>query len=144
VTGIAGEPELLVLALPAAAPGELGALCEFLDARGVAGRQLAFAGGRATLGLPLENLHGLAAFKEALAQKFGARAVLTEGLGMVSAVGVGINADHAHLRRAIAAVEAMDVPIHGAYTSALKLSLLVPGPRVADCVRALHEVLIET
>jgi aspartate kinase len=143
VTSVAGEKEMAVLTLKDATPGALCELCEFLDARGVAGRQVAFAAAGATLCLPLEDLHGFAAFKEALSQRFADRATLTEGVGMVSAVGVGINADHTHLRRAVAAIESMGVPIRGVTTSALALSLLVPVERVADCVRRLHEELLE-
>jgi aspartate kinase len=144
VTGIAGEKEMAVLTLADATPAALCELCEFLDARGGVAGQVALAGGGATLGVPLENLHGYAAFKEALAQRFGERVSLREGVGMVSAVGVGINADHGHLRRAIAALGSMGVPVLGVHTTSLKLALLVPVEKVPDCVRRLHEALIET
>ncbi|MBI5548253.1 MAG: aspartate kinase [Deltaproteobacteria bacterium] len=143
VTGIAGEKEMVALTLRDATPASLSELCEFLDARGVAGQQLALAGAGATMGLPLENVHGYGAFKEALQQRFGERVALREGVGTVSAVGVGINADHAHLRRAISAIESLGVPVLGVHSSPLKLSLLVPVENVPECVRRLHEALVE-
>ncbi|MGC4115889.1 MAG: aspartate kinase [Myxococcales bacterium] len=144
VTGIAGEKEMVLLTFRGATPSLLCELCEFLDARGVSGRQISLAGDASTMGLPLENLHGYSAFKEALQQRFGEKVALQEGVGMVSAVGVGINADHAHLRRAVSAVESMGVKVLGVHTSPLKLSILVPVEKVPDCVRRLHEALLET
>jgi aspartate kinase len=144
VTGIAGEKEMVLLTFKGATPSLLCELCEFLDARGAAGRQISLAGDASTMGLPLENLHGYSAFKEALQQRFGEKVVLQEGVGMVSAVGVGINADHAHLRRAVSAVESMGVKVLGVHTSPLKLSILVPVEKVPDCVRRLHEALLES
>ena len=143
VTGVAGEKEMVVLALQEATPAGLCELCEFLEARGVAGRQVSLSGGGATMGLPLENLHGYGAFREALLLRFGEQISLREGVGMVSAVGVGINADHAHLRRALSAIESMGVKVLGVYTSPLRLSILVPVDRVPDCVRRLHEAFLE-
>lgn len=143
VTGIAGEKEMVVLSLRDASPARLCELCEFLDARGVAGRQLSYSGSGASMGVPLENLHGFEAFKEALLQRFGSQVTLLEGVGMVTAVGVGINADHAHLRRAVSAVESMGVPVLGVFTSPLRLALLVPVAKVPDTVRRLHEALVE-
>ncbi len=143
VTGIAGEKEMVVLSLRDASPAKLCELCEFLDARGVAGRQLSYSGNAASMGVPLENLHGFEAFKEALLQRFGSQVELHEGVGAVTAVGVGINADHGHLRRAVAAVESMGVPVLGVYTSPLRLALLVPVAKVPDTVRRLHEALVE-
>jgi aspartate kinase len=143
VTGVAGEKEMVVLTLKEATPAAVCELCEFLDGRGVAAQQLAFGAGAASLPVPLENLHGYGAFKEALAQRFGERVTLREGVGMVSAVGVGINADHGHLRRAVAEIEALGVPVLGVHTSPLKLSILVPVDKVPACVQRLHQALVE-
>jgi aspartate kinase len=144
VTGIAGEKEVALLELSEADPSSLASLCEWLDARGASGRQVSLCGPRASMALPLENIHGLAALETELAAKFGGRVSLRQGVGSVSAVGVGINNDHRNLRTALAALQELGAPVLGVTTSALRLTLAVPVEKVADATRALHRALIES
>ncbi len=143
VTGIAGEKEVALLELSQASAADLTALCELLDAHSASGRQLAFAGGCASMALPLENVHGLSAMRRQLEERFGARLKLVEGVGTVSAVGVGINADHQNLRRAMAAMAELGAEVRSVSTSALRLTLAVPVEKVAEGIRRLHQELIE-
>lgn len=142
ISGVAGQKEMAVLSVKGT-PATFYELCEMLDARGVAGKHLSATSEGGSMVLPLENVHGLAALVEALKQRFGEKVALREGLGMVTAVGAGIDADHSNLRRALAALESMGVPVLGVHTSSLRLSLLVPVERVDDCVRRVHEALVE-
>jgi aspartate kinase len=141
VKGVAAEGDLAVLT----AGGESQALPElldFLDARGVRGRFLSFdgvgAGGTTFVAVPLQDVHGLTALQKDLTDRFGGRVRLREGLGTVTCVGTGLNADWTHLRRALAAAEALRAPVHGVHTSALQLTLLVEKTHLPELTRRLH------
>lgn len=100
VSGVAGQKEMALLTLK----GEMASfheLCDMLDSRGISGRNVSAGAESCSMVLPLENIHGLAVLREALSHRFGSQLSIQEGVGMVSAVGVGINADLSNLRRAM-------------------------------------------
>ncbi|MGI5862244.1 MAG: aspartate kinase [Myxococcales bacterium] len=142
VSGVAGQKEMAVVSVKGT-PATLYEVCEMLDARGLAGKHLSATSEGGSMVLPLENVHGLAALAADLKQRFGDKVALREGVGMVTAVGAGIDADHSNLRRALAALESLGVPVLGVHTSSLRLSLLIPVESVDDCVRRVHEALFE-
>jgi aspartate kinase len=98
--------------------------------------------GFAALLLSLENIHGFPSLRADLEQRFGTDVACEEGLGAISAVGVGITADGELLRQALEALEGLGVPVAGIHTTSLRLTLLVPAGRVPDGVRRLHEVFL--
>jgi aspartate kinase len=146
VKGITAEAQMVTLG----AEGSGRALVEllgFLDQWGVAGRVLSFDALGAPAGLvfvavPLQDLHGLEALKLELATRFGGRVVLREGLGTVTCVGVGLNADWSHLRRALAAAEGISAPVWAVHTSPLQLSLLVAQTQLDALTRRLHQEFV--
>ena len=103
-------------------------LLEFLDARGVRGRTLAFDGrGAGRDGTSWRCRCGTSTASEALrsgtlATRFGAGSAGRTGLGTVTCVGAGLNADWVPLRRALAAAEALGARVHGLHTSPLQLT----------------------
>ncbi len=146
VKGVTAEADLAVISFGGEAQS-LAELVEFLDARGARSRWLAFealaqGAGRGWLGAPLQDVHGLPALKADLRARFGERAQVAEGLGTVTCVGAGINADGATLRRALAVVEQLRAPLAGVQTSPLQLSLLVPKEHLSELTRRLHRELI--
>jgi aspartate kinase len=149
VVGVTSESGLVMVTT---APSEDGPallleLLGWLDDRQVAGKQLLFqewpaGGGAGSLVLSLENLHDFPALHGALNARYGDRVQLREGIGAVSAIGAGINATFASLRRACAAVAGTGTTILGVSTSGFRISLLVPEARLTAAVRALHEELV--
>jgi aspartate kinase len=144
VKAVAAEPELGVIAIRGA-PGLLPELFEFLDARGVRGRlfawQAASEGG--FVALPLQDVHAPEQLAADLAARFGEdRARLQLGLGTVTCVGAGIDADWSALRRALAQAEALGARVHGVHTSPLQLSLLVERAHLPELTRRLHAELL--
>jgi aspartate kinase len=147
VVGVASESGLIVVTT--AEDGETLALelLALLDERQAAGKQLLFQGrpgrgGSASLVLSLENLHDFAALRRDVASRFGARVQLREGVGAVSAIGAGINASFANVRRACAALARAGVVPLGISTSGFRVSLLLEEARLPDAVRALHTELV--
>ena len=61
----------------------------------------------------------------------------------MAAIGAGINAGHANLLAALAALDEAGVPNLGVSTSSFRISILTAETRVADAARALHRSLIE-
>jgi len=143
VKGVASEPDLAVIAARGG-PAELSEVLEFLDARGVRGRTLSFdaGGGQAFIATPLQDVHGVEALKRDMAARFGERVKLEEGLGTVTAVGAGINADWSIARRALAAAEAAGAKVHGVHVSALQVSLLVGRELLKPLTARLHQELV--
>ena len=142
VAGITADREMAMLTLADPSPEALASLLAFLDARSVAGRQVSLSSSGVALALPLENVHGYPAFCDELRQTFGARLAIADGVGLVSAVGVGINADHRHLRHALEALAAAQITVRGVQTSSLRFSLEVSAPQLKDATRTLHQALI--
>jgi aspartate kinase len=144
VKGVTAESELGVVSLRGG-PATVGELLEFLDARGVRGRFLAYGalsvdGG--FVAVPLQDVHGAERLEADLRTRFAERAVFRLGLGTVTCVGAGINADWSHLRRALAAAEAIGATAHGVHTSPLQISLLVERAHLAELTRRLHAEFI--
>lgn len=65
-----------------------------------------------------------------------------EDLGTVTCVGVGLNADWAPLRRALAAAEELGAHVHAAHTSPLQLTLLVDKAHLKALTARLHRELL--
>jgi aspartate kinase len=143
VKGVTAEPEMAVLSA-ASERVRLPELLEFLDARGVRGRALSFDGlqvgepARMFLAVPLQDIHGLDVVKKDLALRFGEAVSLQEQVGTVTCVGAGINADWAHLRRALSAAEELGARVHAVHTSPLQLSLLVDKAHLKPLTARLH------
>ena len=144
VAGVASETGLMLLEAGPMSRHALADALALLDERGIAGKQLQTAsdgdGQRATAVLPLENLHDFGAHRNALAAR-GFR--FTEGIGAVSAIGTGINATFANVRRALEALAERDVAVLGLSTSSFRISMLVEERALPSAVRALHERLVE-
>ncbi len=141
VTGIAGEKELVLLELRDGSIPILSELVAFLAEHGAAAHQISASDAAGSLVVPLENVHAPSKLFEQLRARFPG-IDLREGLGAVSAVGVGISDDHRYLQRALAALKTANIPVEGVHTSALRLSFVVPLPQVAEGMRALHAALI--
>jgi aspartate kinase len=148
VKGVASEVELAVLS--AALEGaRLWELLEFLDARGVRGRALAFDGlrggeGRAFVAVPLQDVHGLEALQRDVEARFGAAVALREDLGTVTCVGAGLNADWSSLRRALAVAEELGAGVRAVHTSPLQLTLLVDKAHLRELTARLHREFLGT
>lgn len=144
VSGVTGEKDLVLLQVRDV--DRLEEVLEFLNAEGAAPKEVLAnrAAGFAALLLSLENVHGFLALQADLGRRFGSAVACEEGLGAVSVVGVGITADGELLRRALAALQPLDIPVAGVHTTALRLTLLLPANRVPDAVRRLHAELLGT
>jgi aspartate kinase len=146
VVGIASETGIVALGC-GGGPERLAALLEVLDARGASGKQLLFhegtdGAGVSTLVLPLENVHEYPALREELRTRMGGSLRLREGIGAVSAIGAGINATFANLRRGLSAVAELGARTLGVATSSFRISFLVEERHVAEAVRRLHQELV--
>jgi len=143
VKGVASEADLAAISARGGA-AELSEVMEFLDARGVRGRTLSFEAGpgQAFIATPLQDVHGLDALKRDLEARFGARVRVEDGLGTVTAVGAGINADWSFARRALQAAEAVGAKVQGLHVSALQISLLVGREHLKPLTARLHRELL--
>jgi aspartate kinase len=122
-------------------------LLAWLDERQAGGKQLLFqewpaSGGAMSLVLSLENLHDFPALRRDLSARFGARVAVRDGVGAVSAIGAGINATFANLRRAGGVVRRLGAVILGVSTSGFRISLLLEESALPEAVRALHRELV--
>ena len=137
---VAAEPELGVVSVRGA-PGAIAELLEFLDARTVRGRLFAYdalATGGGFAAVPLQDLHGVERLQSDLRERFADTAVFRLGLGAVTCVGAGINADWSNLRRALASAQAMGATVQGVHTSPVQFSLLVELTHLPELTRRLH------
>ena len=144
VAGVASERDVFVLQ----AAGDSSALIDFLDARGVSGKQLhaaAFgeAGDSTTVIVSRENLHDEDRLRRDLPRTVAAPVAVVDGLGAVSVVGAGINATYANVRRGASCLRAAGITSQGLATSSFRITWLVPGPALDDAVRALHREFLE-
>ena len=140
VKGVTAEAELGVIAVRGTQQ-LVSELMDFLDARSVRARMFAYdamSGEGGFLVVPLQDVHAPEKLESDLRTRFGERASLMLGLGTVTAVGVGINSEFTHLRRALAAAEALNARVHGVQTSPLQLSLLVDRTHLPELTRRLH------
>ncbi|HEX5749746.1 MAG TPA: aspartate kinase [Archangium sp.] len=141
VKGVTAEAEMAVLSAAVEAV-KLQELLEFLDARGVRGRALAFDGlmgqGRTFIAVPLQDVHGLEVLKRDVGARFGEAVTLREEVGTVTAVGAGMNADWSYLRRALGVAEELGARVHAVHTSPLQLTLLVDKQHLKPLTARLH------
>jgi aspartate kinase len=146
--GVASEKGLVQLT---ARSGELDALRDllaYLEEHRVAGKEIQFrppdeaSSGQASLLLSRENLHDLASILARLEAR-GGGVTLREGVGAVSAIGSGINATFANLRKALDAAAAAEAAVLGISTSSFRISLLVEERHLVPLTRGLHAALVE-
>jgi aspartate kinase len=146
VLGVAHETGLVRLAARTASGPALAELLAALEAAGAHGKQLRFeataGGGQASLLIPLENLHGFPAVREALQARFAETVELHEGLGAVSVVGTGINARFDTVERVLAEADALGAEVLGLSTSSFRVSLLLDERHVPGAVRRLHAAFV--
>lgn len=147
VVGIASERDVFVL--QGGAHVDLDRFFTLLDERSVTGKQLHAArfgvdADGVTLVVSRENLHDEDRFRHALDRQFGGQASLIDGVGAVSAVGAGINATYANLRRGGAALAGQGIATKALATSSFRITWLIDRARVEDAVRALHREFIES
>jgi aspartate kinase len=148
VVGIASETGIVALSC-GGGPDRLATLLEVLDQRGAPGKQLGFTEhdggdgkGVSTLVLALENVHEYPALREDLRSRLGSSLRMREGVGAVSAIGAGINATFANLRRGLGAVGELGATALGVATSSFRISFLVEDRHVPEAVRRLHQELV--
>jgi aspartate kinase len=144
VVGIASQKGLVVLELKPNA--SLDAVLAVLDEHGAAGKELVqrtLAASHGSLVLSLENVHAYAGVRDALYVRCGDSIRFHEGVGAVSAVGAGINASHANLRRAMEALTQLRSKPIGITTSSFRISLLVDENMVDAATRRLHDSLLD-
>jgi aspartate kinase len=138
IQAVTSESDVVLLRLSEATAAELATLLGLCDRHAVASREVSFSSGLATVLVSLENAHLLRAAMAELAERFGARLSLEEGLATVTCVGAGCNATHDHLRQAMELLERAGIAVHGLTTSSSVIGFVVPKARAADAVRALH------
>jgi len=149
VKGVTAEADMAVVRARGGAVA-LAEVLEFLDARGVRGRMLIFdgavdgEGAAASVTVPLQDVHGLEVLKRGLSVRFEGRVEVEEGLGTVTCVGAGMNADWSYARRALAAAEAVGARVHGLHASPLQLSLLLERAHLQELTRRLHREFLPT
>jgi aspartate kinase len=61
----------------------------------------------------------------------------------VSAIGAGINASYANLRRGSEALRDLGATVGGISTSSFRITWMIPRDRLADATRMLHQRLVE-
>ena len=146
--GVASEGGLVQLSTRS---GELDALREllaYLEEHQVAGKEIQFrspgegSGGQASLLLSRENLHDLTSIVARLERRAGG-VTLREGVGAVSAIGSGINASFANLRKALDAAAAVEAAVLGISTSSFRISVLVEERHLPGLTRGFHRALVE-
>jgi aspartate kinase len=74
----------------------------------------------------------------ALKTRFGDHIAFADGLGAVSAIGTGINANYANVRAGLGALGQAGVEPRGMSTSSFRITWMVPDNDVPASVRALH------
>ncbi|MFZ5470729.1 MAG: aspartate kinase [Myxococcota bacterium] len=146
VKGVTSDADLAVLCVQGEGQ-RLSELLDFLDARSVRGRVLSFdalgAGmAKSFVVVPLADVHGPEALARDLSARFSGQVTSREGLGTVTCVGAGINADWSHLRRALSLAEGLGASVFAVHTSPLQLSLLVEKAHLPELTRRLHAELV--
>ena len=144
VAGVASERDILLLQ----GAQDPMRLVEVLDECGVSGKQLHVAalvapGDGATLVISRENLHNEDRLRRQLDAAFGSEARLVDGLGALSAVGAGINATYANVRRGSQCLSARGIAVHGLSTSSFRTTWLVQRTELDEAVRLLHAAFVE-
>ncbi len=91
--------------------------------------------------VPSQNIHGLAAFRDALSS-LGAM-TYREDLTLVSVIGRSLTASPSKLPLAITALESNHIDRYGHHIEAGRVSFLVSGNQADDAVSVLHDALID-
>ena len=152
VVGVASEHNVLVLesrlrqGSGAQGDATVDDLLAALDQHHVTGKQLhvSTGAGHTTLVVSRDNVHDVERVQNALSQRFGSRLMFVSGLGAVSAIGAGINANYANVRAGLAALREAGAPPQGIATSSFRITWLVPDTALDAAVRALHARFIES
>jgi aspartate kinase len=139
VAGVASEKDVIVIRGDA----DSDRLLDFLDARGVTGKQLHVAGSETMLVVSRENLHEERRVREELARELGAHVRVIDDLGAVSVVGAGINATFATVRTGTSALRENSIAPHAIATSSFRVTWLIDRARLDDAVRLLHATFID-
>lgn len=142
VVGVASEKDLVMLTGAAQNPASLAEVLEHLDRRGAAGKQLLHDGASSSLLLSLENVPDSESLLRDLSDRFGDAVSIRRGIGAISAIGSGINSDHANVRRTLAACATGGIEILALSTSSFRISLLVHERQLAEGVQLLHKTLV--
>jgi aspartate kinase len=153
VIGVASERDVLLFEMDGSVEGLDSAegperafalrVLEFLDAHGVAGKQLHQRNNRLTLVVSRENLHDEARLRESLNSRFGDHVRIVDDLSAVSVVGTGINATFANVRRGTEALVAAGMTPGGVATSSFRITWMIARPRLDDAVRLLHATFLK-
>ena len=139
VVGVASERDVIVLE----ADNGAGDVLALLDERSVAGKQLHVLGDRLDMVISRENLHDEAHLRALLETRFGSNARVIDGLAAVSAVGAGINATYANVRRGSRLLADRGLAPAMVATSSFRITWMVPRARTNEAVQALHHEFIE-
>ena len=148
VAAVVSEREIVALQTGRGEPAAVLEMLGCLEEHGICGKQLHYGnfGGEGdgfTLMISRENLHEEATLRGLLATRFAASgARLLDGLGTVSAVGAGINANYRRLLAGSRCLAAVGIRVHGLATSSFRVSWLVPRDLLDDAVRALHALYL--
>ena len=146
IRAVASETGLVSLSARAGDGSTVDGLLALLDEHESGGKQFHLdvpgGSGMLSLVLSLENLHDFPRLRRDLAARFATRATLREGVGAVSAIGAGINARFANLRRALETLSSMGATVLGASTSSFRISVLLAEKDVPEAVRRLHLALV--
>ena len=146
--GVASEKGLVQLGTRSGGLDALRGLLAHLEEREVAGKELQFrsagegSSGQASLVLSRENIHDLDSIVSSLEATPGGVTV-REGVGAVSAIGSGINASFASLRKALDAAAAVEAAVLGISTSSFRISVLVEERHLGELTRRFHAALVE-
>jgi aspartate kinase len=146
--GVASERDLVQLGTRSGGLDALRTLLAHLEEHQVAGKEIQFrsagegAAGHASLVLSRENQHDLDSVVSSLEARAGGVSV-REGVGAVSAIGSGINASFASLRKALDAAAAVEAAVLGISTSSFRISVLVEERHLEDLTRRFHAALVE-
>ena len=139
VVGVASERDVIVLQADAGATDVL----TLLDERHVAGKQLHVVGDRLDVVISRENLHDESDVRGLIETRFGAQARLIDGYAAVSAVGAGINATYANVRRGSRWLADHGFAPSMVATSSFRITWMVSRERVNEAVQLLHRRFIE-
>jgi aspartate kinase len=146
--GVASEKGLVQLSTRSGEVDALRGLLAFMEEHQVAGKEVQFrspgegSSGQASLLLSRENLHDLTSIVGKVARHADG-VTLREGVGAVSAIGSGINASYANLRKALDAAAAVEAAVLGISTSSFRISVLVEERHLPELTRAFHTALVE-
>jgi aspartate kinase len=146
--GVAAERGLVQIGLPSGQLDAMRGLLAYLEERQAPGKELQLrppgegSSGQASLLLSRENLHDLESIVAGFRER-GGRVVVRDGVAAVSAIGSGITASLANVRKTLDAAAAIGAPVLGLSTSSFRISVLVEEKHLEALARGLHAGLVE-